>query len=687
MVTRSAPIEMSVLLLSILGVSSGLRQCPVWRDIQPCQCRLEPNSKAPTHVWCEKMSSFGQAIDLLANKFQPQERVSLRLVGSTFSDLSERSFKELNFTIDNLKMNHNYLGELNPDTFEGLSRVAFLSLADNNLEEIPSHLWKKMSGVKTIDMGRTKIKALYNSSFSDLPDLECLVLPGNQISQMERGCIPEQIQRLHLGRNNIYTLNGTLRNLHRLGWLFINSNELTDLEGELPEPAPEWRLLHASHNNIKVLPLQLKKYPKLESIFFQNNYLKVLNGALSKAKNMIRAVLEHNQIEMLAEDDFLECEQLESLLLGHNKISSLNNSIVNLKNLNFLNMTHNLLTQFSFQDVEGLRELRSIDLSFNHIRTITGPAANLVEWNIKLNEIKLDHNEIEALNGAVSGLPELLRLNLSHNKLKNISPDDLIGLDQLRMLDLSHNRLTTLEETSKTFLPRLSELKATHNFLTILERDFHGLPVLCHADLSNNQIMALGRDLVAKTRCKIEHGVHEGTWDTLKINLQDNPILCDAALPEITSLLEINHTRIYGVSHCPPLSEQPTTSKPSHYLGYVPETMTEKMLLQQKVMNEAEESVLEKVTDSPPPAVAVALQKPTLETAEVGDTTTNQTTKVVFDPIQQGQQINKLAYEIEELRTRIDELSSQNQLLLKQQMNMSIALPDSQDKLTELRKP
>lgn len=51
----------------------------------------------------------------------------------------------------------------------------------------------------------------------------------------------------------------------------------------------------------------------------------------------------------------------------------------------------------------------------------------------------------------------------------------------------------------------------------------------------------------------------------------DNPILCDAALPEITSAMELNHTRIYGVSHCPPLSEQPVTSKPNAYLGYVPE--------------------------------------------------------------------------------------------------------------------
>lgn len=64
-------------------------------------------------------------------------------------------------------------------------------------------------------------------------------------------------------------------------------------------------------------------------------------------------------------------------------------------------------------------------------------------------EIKLDYNEIESLNGSLSGLRDLLRLNLSHNKLKHIAPDDLLHLDQLRLLDISHNHITTLEETSK----------------------------------------------------------------------------------------------------------------------------------------------------------------------------------------------------------------------------------------------
>lgn len=83
-----------------------------------------------------------------------------------------------------------------------------------------------------------------------------------------------------------------------------------------------------------------------------------------------------------------------------------------------------------------------------------------------------------------------------------------------------YNSLQNKCDFFQTFLPRLEELMASHNRFTILDKDFHGLPVLCYADLGNNRIYAVGRELVSKTRCKIGHGVHEGTWDTLKIDMQ-----------------------------------------------------------------------------------------------------------------------------------------------------------------------
>lgn len=59
----------------------------------------------------------------------------------------------------------------------------------------------------------------------------------------------------------------------------------------------------------------------------------------------------------------------------------------------------------------------------------------------------------------------------------------------------------------QTFLPSLEELIATHNQLVALEQDFHGLPVLCWADLSYNQIRTISKELVEKTQCQL-HGVN-----------------------------------------------------------------------------------------------------------------------------------------------------------------------------------
>lgn len=67
----------------------------------------------------------------------------------------------------------------------------------------------------------------------------------------------------------------------------------------------------------------------------------------------------------------------------------------------------------------------------------------------------------------------------------------------------------------QTFLPSLEELLVHHNNITALDKDFHGLPSLCQADLSYNQIQTISEGLVSKTRCKIN-----GVPSILKIYLQ-----------------------------------------------------------------------------------------------------------------------------------------------------------------------
>lgn len=74
---------------------------------------------------------------------------------------------------------------------------------------------------------------------------------------------------------------------------------------------------------------------------------------------------------------------------------------------------------------------------------------NLVDVETRVLELRLDHNRLINLGGALMGVHGLLRLNLSNNHLQKVTPDDFIGLEDLRLLDISHNNISTLEETSQ----------------------------------------------------------------------------------------------------------------------------------------------------------------------------------------------------------------------------------------------
>lgn len=132
-----------------------------------------------------------------------------------------------------------------------------------------------------------------------MPQLENLVLPGNLLAHVDSKSIPSTVRQLHIGRDMIKDLNGTLRELSELQWLFINANELTTLEGQLPKHGEKLKMIHASHNRIDRLPDDFKTLINLESLFFQHNLVSRLDGALSKSKKLQRAQFEHNRLNMV----------------------------------------------------------------------------------------------------------------------------------------------------------------------------------------------------------------------------------------------------------------------------------------------------------------------------------------------------------------------------------------------------
>lgn len=341
-----------------------------------------------------------------------------------------------------------YCRTLPESSFRNLSNLGYFSLSDNHLEEIPRHIFSHMPKIVTMDLSHGRIKTILTNDFRSLTDIRFLILVNNNIRLLEKESLPKTLHFLHLGRNNLTSLNGTLRDIENMDVLFLNENNLTTLDDELPIKSANFKSLVAHHNKLQHLTQDLSKFMYLDAMYLSDNEIRSLDGVFRNASYIQTLSAHNNKIEYLATDEFVNTVELQELDLANNYIRALNDSLLPLKKVRICNFSRNHLAEFSLNEVRGLRELQVIDLSFNEIEKLTGHLENVVDQDLYFIELRLDHNQLKSLDGAMMNLNQLKTLDVSFNKLKWISPEDLIGLDDLESLDVSHNYLQTLEETS-----------------------------------------------------------------------------------------------------------------------------------------------------------------------------------------------------------------------------------------------
>ncbi|XP_005190805.2 leucine-rich repeats and immunoglobulin-like domains protein 1 [Musca domestica] len=526
---------------SITNVASV--HCAARPEISPCTC--EPTyAHNYVELLCEKVDSFHTIVNALSSKFDPYVNVSLKITHSHLEDLEMLSFMDMKMNLIKLRMQWNELKSVPELPFRGLSNVEYLGIGDNELEEVPKHMLNHMPVVKTLDIGRCRIKSVLQDDFKGIQMLMNLFMPSNNITRLDRNTFPPNLVTLHLGRNQIENLNGTLRHLNKLESLFINMNRIASLDDELPE-SNRLKLIIAQNNRIERLPESMRNLNKLETLYIQQNRIQSLDRVLKNAHNLNELYASNNRIELLASDEFQYATKLEELYLCSNRIQSLNGSLLPLKKLYKANFSFNAIEEFSMDEIRGLLTLKQLDLSNNLIRKLSGSQGNNIDKSSYLIDLYLDHNELTSLDGALMGLNSLRILGLTHNRLERILPEDFIGLEKLEILELSHNRLLTLREMQTTVLPSLKILKVDFNNLTVLDKDFHGLPVLCQANLTHNQIVSISRELVAKTSC-VNHNVP----GRLELYLEDNPFSCNMLLDEYCPLMKNTEKQIRLRTKC-----------------------------------------------------------------------------------------------------------------------------------------
>ncbi|KAM8709132.1 hypothetical protein ACLKA7_016013 [Drosophila subpalustris] len=540
-------------------------QCSVRPEISPCTCET---GKAINHMElsCEKLESFNAVVDSLANKMNPDASIDLKITHSQLDDLEMRSFRDMNFNLYKLRMQWNGLRSLPELPFRGLSNVTYLSVGDNELDEIPKHVLNHMPLLQTLDIGRCNIRAVQQDDLKGIQMVTNLILPSNNITRLDRGAFPLSLLILHLGRNQIESLNGSLHELNMLQSLFINANNISDLDGELPDGS-KLRLLMAHNNRLERLPANMVGMDDLETIHLHFNRLRSFDRVLRNAQYLNELLANNNELEYLSQDEFQTCRQMETLNLACNHIRSLNSSLHPMAKLKIGNFSFNDIDEFSMEELHGLRSLKVLDLSYNRIQRLLPGHKFMLE--LPLIDLRLDHNQIITLDGALAGLGNLRILSLPENRIEHLLPGDFTGMNRLEILDLTSNQLVDLKQLETTLLPNLKILKVAYNNISKLEHDFYGLPVLCQVNLTNNQITTISGELVTNTRCK-NHNVP----GKLEIHLDDNPIMCDVRLNELCRLMSAQEARIRGRSQCFENDQEVCTVLPMLYNIDYPLLMT-----------------------------------------------------------------------------------------------------------------
>lgn len=96
---------MSTFLFTLLGLTVGSTDpCAIRREIAPCTCRLEEPKLKRVVIACEQMATFADIIEMLGNRFPPEQDISLKINYSRLNDMAGRSFKELGMKVSNLKL-------------------------------------------------------------------------------------------------------------------------------------------------------------------------------------------------------------------------------------------------------------------------------------------------------------------------------------------------------------------------------------------------------------------------------------------------------------------------------------------------------------------------------------------------------------------------------------------------------
>nr|QMO95000.1 Toll-like receptor 3 [Pampus argenteus] len=492
----------SLQVLNLSSVSLKTLEPGCFKPISGLHTLIMDGSNIGTLIISKLCSELSvTAIDVLSL----QKMKLVTLTNTTFTGL-----QTTNLTL--LDLSGNGMGKIEEGSFQWLSSLQTLILADNNIKHLTKGTLKGLKSLKKLSLRKALVKSKTSStpiiddfSFQPLSTLESL-------------------------------------NLQRTSVRDITEHTFTGLTS-LKELDMSW----SSYTSLKVITnktlISLAGSP-LRTLNLTGTAIVNINpGSFSGLRNLTKLLLDFNFIkQILTGKEFEGLGQIQEIHMSnnHQTVNLSSTSFVNVPSLRVLTLGKSLTVtalNLNPSPFRPLTNLTFLDLSNNNIANIR---ENLLDGLVNLKVLKLQHNNFARLwksanlGGPVlflKGAQNLLSLQMDSNGLDEIPKEALRGLNNLHELSLANNLLNSLKGQIFDDLISLRILRLQKNLITAVR------PEVFETPMSNLSVLVMDKN---PFDCTCESILWFVTWLN-KTNTTSVPGLRDQYKCN-TPLLYFNHS-------------------------------------------------------------------------------------------------------------------------------------------------